>query len=66
MNEKFLNGLRVAHESKIVQFGAVASIVMGIALILGGFFYKKKGKTWWVYLVLLGIVSVVTNFIQLA
>lgn len=66
MNEKFLESFNLQHASKLIQFGAVVSIIMGIVLVVCGLIYKKKGKTWWIYLVLLGIVSIVTNYLQIA
>ncbi|WP_425803064.1 LPXTG cell wall anchor domain-containing protein [Desulfitobacterium sp. Sab5] len=47
--------------------GNILSIILGIALIAVGLFFKRKKKeqSWWIILVLLGIVAVVLKIVQM-
>ncbi|MHC5229305.1 hypothetical protein ACYSNW_13580 [Enterococcus sp. LJL99] len=65
MNEKFLNSIENSIGSQLVTFGATASVVFGIVLLLVGVYLKKKDNQWWILAVLLGVAAVFTNVMQI-
>lgn len=50
---------------QIVMYSIIASIAIGLSLILAGFYLKKKGKDWWIFVTLLGVTGVVFNAVRL-
>lgn len=53
----------ISHQ--IIFIGAIMSILLGIILVVLGFYFKKKEKSWWIFLVLLGTVTIVSKVTQL-
>ena len=49
---------------KMVMYSVVISMIMGIILILVGFYFKKKNKEWWLVISLIGVTSVIINGIK--
>ncbi|NLK38139.1 MAG: hypothetical protein GX299_08675 [Epulopiscium sp.] len=53
--------------AETLLIGTILSIVLGVILIFAGFFlkYKKKEQSWWVILVLLGVVTIISKVVQI-
>lgn len=53
--------------AEAIFVGNILSIILGIALIAVGLFFKRKKKeqSWSIILVLLGIVAVVLKIVQM-
>lgn len=65
MNEKFLSSIENSMGSQLITFGAIASVVFGIVLLLVGVYLKKKDNQWWILAVLLGVAAIFTNVMQI-
>lgn len=65
MKEKLDNAFLNNMNPQLVMFSIIASIIIGVVLIFVGFYFKKKGKEWWILVALLGIVGIVINVIKL-
>lgn len=50
---------------QVIFIGAIMSIFLSIILVVLGFYFKKKEKSWWIFLVLLGAVTIISKIIQL-
>lgn len=65
MKEKIMNSMEINISSELIAYGEIASIILGVALLFLGIYLKNKDKKWWVYVVLLGIVSILVNIMKL-
>lgn len=48
----------------LMRYGSIISIVIGIILVICGIICLKKKKNWAWFLLVIGIVSIVTNISQ--
>lgn len=54
----FLNNMN----SQLAVYSTIASIILGVVLLLVGFHFKKKKNEWWTIVSLLGIVAIIIRY----
>lgn len=61
LDKIFLNNMT----PEMVMYTIIVSVIIGVILLFVGFYFKKKGKEWWIIISLLGIISIAINVIKL-